>query len=546
MDLEETPKENESDEKENPLLESKADTGGITKEEEEKVVGTESKTEYHKEALDDQIEDRVSQTGQEIPDYEEQTSLRDEESKIVGAEIVFQRTANKNFNGWDNLRWMAYAGARKVVYCELVYRFVPGLPGLRTIFWSGDQYVTRKLAIYEEPSLILILRPPESLAELREIMDLPVGAEVEDSETAFKSYLLVESVIDQKTCKLRLSSLTTPTSILPDVSEGDFRRRSCFELICPSESVILSNVRLRTGAERALTSFTDSGAFLETSSAEYSLQKAICNEHKPSQDSGNQSDLSWQHQIILGTLHSFVVLGDQHSLDMALAAAVQSTRRHAGPGNSKYVDARVIDAMDESGRTPLHYACTSRFSSAVVSLVKYGADVNTRVHPHKTTLSHICAKNLDAKSLGAILSVSRRPNVTDSWGRTPMYLAITEGRTVGGLSSPEALERSLSILESFGGDIQGSAGFRHPVSYLASIWSHEELSTVLNHVNYRYPLVLTDTQDKKRTGMSLSALYQYPVHSALVSLRKKIKAACEGKDVQTLWSDCSHSDKLIK
>jgi ankyrin repeat protein len=397
----------------------------------------------------------------------------------------------------------------------------------------------RKLAIYDEPNLILILRAPENLAEIREILDLPVGSKVEDPDSAFKAYLIVESVVDPKTCKLRLSLVTTVTSVLVDVNEEDPRRRSCFELINPVESIVLSSVKLRTGAERALTSFTDSGAYLETSSAEHALRKSICDANNPSLGSGTRSDLSWQHQIILGTLHSFVV-GNQTHLDMAIAAALRSSKGEQA--NSDYLNPRIVDMVDESGLTPVHYACSSRLSSAVVSLVQAGANVDLRIEPGNMTLCHVCSKNLDDKSLSAILSVNRRPNVVDAFGRTPMYLAIAEGRTVGGQRSPEALDRCLSVLESHGGEIEGSRGYRHPVSYLSSLWRHVELAVVLKHVNFRYPLVLTNAEDKKRIGMSVSAFFQYPVHSTLITLRKKIKDAIEGKNVQHLLSDCGEVD----
>jgi hypothetical protein len=89
----------------------------------------------------------------------------------------------------------------------------------------------RKLAIYDEPNLILILRAPENLAKIREILDLPVGSKVKDPDSAFKAYLIVESVVEPKTCKLRLSLVTTVTSVLVDVNKEDPGRRSCFELI---------------------------------------------------------------------------------------------------------------------------------------------------------------------------------------------------------------------------------------------------------------------------------------------------------------------------
>ena len=157
------------------------------------------------------------------------------------------------------------------------------------------------------------------------------------------------------------------------------------------------------------------------------------------------------------------------------------------------------------------------------------------------TPSHICARKLDDKSLAAILSMNKRPNVVDGWGRTPMYCAMTEGVAGAGQDTSEAMDRCLSILESYGGDLEVPIGFRHPVSHLACIWRSEELSAVLKHVKYRYPLIT----DQKRIGMSVSAFYQYPVHSALVALRKKIKSACEGENVQKLWAHCSANDNNL-
>ena len=70
---------------------------------------------------------------------------------------------------------------------------------------------------------------------------------------------IVESVIDTNTCKLRLSSLTTVTSIVPGVQDNEFRRKSCFELITPVSSIMLSAIQIRNGGA-VKTSFIDSGA----------------------------------------------------------------------------------------------------------------------------------------------------------------------------------------------------------------------------------------------------------------------------------------------
>jgi hypothetical protein len=483
-------------------------------------------------------------------------NLRDEESKVLrGAELLFSRSATKNYNGWDNLRWMAYSGTRRLKYFEPVYRFVEK-PKTFLAWASGEEYLSRQLAVYEEPNLILILRPPESIAELKEILDVDDEATIDSSSR----HWIVESVVDPNTCKLRLSPLTTVTSILKGVQENEFRRRSCFELITPMQqesSLILSAIGIRSGGA-VKTSFIDSGAFLETSSAEHVLKKVICNSHL--KESGtpaiNGHDLSWKHQIILGTLHSYVILGNKTLLDEGIVRArklQQHELRKVGEpmnaSNINYLDPRIVDALDESGKTPLHYACASRFTFAVLSLVAAGANVDLRVEPHNTTPCHICAQKLDDKSLTAILAVNRRPNLVDAFGRTPMYVAITEGNAVGGKADPEALNRCLAVLEAHGGDLGDLTNFRHPFSYLALLLNHEVLLVVLQHVSYRYPLALQSNglQDKTRIGVSASACYHYPIHSALIGFRQRIKTLCEEKESQELWIFCAVADsKLVK
>jgi hypothetical protein len=470
-------------------------------------------------------------SGFEIPDTEyhldntaapttPSIDLREEEERMVGGEIMFLRKPMSCYNGWDNLRWMAFSGTRKVRAFKPVYRYVKGR---KTFLWNTEEYFPRFLAVYQIPSLMLILRRAENLVEFRELMELPSNAQVDNAN--LKSHLFVESVIDPKTAKLRLSPLTTVSSILPDVPKDDVRRRSCFELINPVESIVLSAVQLRKGAEKALTSFSDSGAFLETSGLEYEVTKSICSAHQPKfeDDTLVPTDLSWKHQVILGTLHSFVVIGNQSYLDTSIGEAMQNENGRDAH-NPKYLNPRLVDAVDESGKTPLHYACGSRFGSAVKSLVAAGADVNKRIELDLMTPCHLCAKNLDFSSLEVILSVNRRPNVVDAHGRSPMYLAITEGRTVGSQRSPEMLEKCISIIEKHGGEIDAMMGYRHPVSVLAAFWHSDELAVVLRHCQYMYPLRLP----KEDEGISVSSLYHYPVHSALISLKNQIPDAMEG------------------
>ena len=72
---------------------------------------------------------------------------------------------------------------------------------------------------------------------------------------------------------------------------------------------------------------------------------------------------------------------------------------------------------------------------------------------------------------------------------------------------------------------RASTELRWPQSILAAQWRSEELSEVLRHSSLRYPLPvdLVGTQ----VGISISALYQYPLHSALISMITEIQSLYE-------------------
>ncbi len=131
------------------------------------------------------------------------------------------------------------------------------------MFWkkTGTRFVKRKLIIYGEPNVILVVRSPDE-GEMATLFDISDESEIVEAEKSAENYYVVESVIEPQTCKLRLSPLTTVTSLAPEGANE--RRRSCFELLTPGETVILSAVLVRQDAKKAERSFTDSGAFLET------------------------------------------------------------------------------------------------------------------------------------------------------------------------------------------------------------------------------------------------------------------------------------------
>ncbi|MGK3746329.1 MAG: hypothetical protein ACI90V_013191, partial [Bacillariaceae sp.] len=204
-----------------------------------KEIETEIEEEHNNKSQQMEVDISNGTNGEdEIEEKALPIDLRHEEDELLGAEIIFENNKDRCYNGWDNLRWNLFSGIRKISSAEPVYRYSEGRNGF---LWNTDEYTPRKLAVYEHPNVILILREASCLAELRDLMELPHDAKFDES--ALSAHLFVESVIDPKTAKLRLSPLTTATSIIPEMTNECARRRSTFELINPAESISLSAVR---------------------------------------------------------------------------------------------------------------------------------------------------------------------------------------------------------------------------------------------------------------------------------------------------------------
>ena len=396
-------------------------------------------------------------------------------------------------------------------------------------FWSTSVYDKRTLAIFTIPDMIVILRPPTNLDEFNRLLALrgKQGSSTHD----IHDYLVAESVIDPKTCKIRLSQLTTPTSIplqdksndslplhrISNMNKNDNRKHTCFDILTPTEKVTLS-----TAACLPSDTSEDLGGetLRDTLRCELAIVSTIVKVHISNFALGVEDDHAWKHQVILGTPHSYVVSGNDQMLkeSLTVALAYQGLRNDREPSK---IDSFIIDAKDDSGKTALHYACTRRKVTTVRLLVEAGADCSIAQKVDDLTPCHICAKGLDEKVLSIVLSASHPtrpdPNAIDSHGRTPMYLAAVEGSGVDGRSNSEALDLCLSALEAWGGQftVDSSKGTEllHPVHVVSAQWKTDELRVILAHCKYRYPLLPGDS------GCSIGSQFHYPIHASIVSLR---------------------------
>ena len=447
-------------------------------------------------------------------------------------EILFD-TSIPNMKAFHQ-QWIT-ASDKALSFTAPVLRVSPG-----RFFWSPDLYEKRILAIYKNPDYILVMRLPKDNDEVCRL-----GA---SSGKKLNTFLIVESVANAMACKIRLSQLTNATSVpTKDLAaqtnglrssmngmvakQNDInRKRSCFDLLTPSENVTLSAAFLPADCFDDLE-YTNEKSLNDTHRCEDAIISALVNAHISGITSIHDTDQTWKHQVILGTLHSYVISGNDEMLKESLASALEIQQSQCG-GTSQKLDPSIIDLKDDSGRTVLHYACNRRKNSTVNILVNAGADCSMP-QDDEMTPCHICAKGLDEKILSIVLSASYptrpNPNALDAQGQTPMYLAAVEGKGADGQSNAVALDRCLSALDAWSGQLMvnspKSNHLLHPVHCVSVQWKAEELSVILSHCNYRYPLTSIDGSDAG--GISLSATFQYPIHAALISLRNRVHSAFE-------------------
>lgn len=89
-----------------------------------------------------------------------------------------------------------------------------------------------------------------------------------------------------------------------------------------------------------------------------------------------------------------------------------------------------IEYMDQFGRTPLNsHAAGVSDASAVISLIKLGANVNTKDHQKRTPL-HFATSRGSLEKVECLVNAGADVHVKDSLGNTPLESAVLQASTI--------------------------------------------------------------------------------------------------------------------
>ena len=107
---------------------------------------------------------------------------------------MFNPSTNNSYNDeW----WEKTAESRTVVHASAVTRLVRIQRGLGFgLIPPSEHYRTRILVLFKTPDVLLVLRRPKSISEVRTLLEDSLSDEVD----FMQGYLIAESVVDLNMC----------------------------------------------------------------------------------------------------------------------------------------------------------------------------------------------------------------------------------------------------------------------------------------------------------------------------------------------------------
>ncbi len=326
----------------------------------------------------------------------------------------------------------------------------------------------------------------------------------------------VEHIIDLQACKLRsegqvfgggLDSKTGPNSVTPSPKSAHHADPShaAFQIIWPGGCLEL------TAESKEVKEVWVLNLFL-----------AICT-RVGGESNGQGQVLGWRHQYMLGTMHSAVLSHDEQRVRELVAMC--------DAGEMEF--STCIDAIDEDGYTPLHYACIMRMHGIIRALHEAAADVTAQDHRGLTPL-HWAAMQLDDYTLSLLCSHVFDLDLTDKQNRTPLYMACVEGRDVEGHTDTAALKKCVACMLTHQPNVNtyDKAGYTM-LHYLSASWQWEAAE-----------LLLTAEADvsARCAGSGMTALHLACLASPIKLAEGEAKRIIKGADLSsTESSDTSGS-----
>lgn len=180
--------------------------------------------------------------------------------------------------------------------------------------------------------------------------------------------------------------------------------------------------------------------------------------------------IGWKHQHMLGTIHSAVILRDEQLLRDIISYC-----------ENQLLDFRILDSLDDSGYTPMHYAVMHRFTNMTKILHDASASVEIPDRNGLTSLHWSCML-LDDDALAILTTHVVDIDVRDYDDRTPLFLVLVEGRDKGCQVNIPAMKKCAERLLSLHAEpnVNDHRGYTL-LHYVSASWYYELIELLIQY-----------------------------------------------------------------